>query len=168
MDNFELYKQDFDNWVDKWEKALEGDIFKSSSIPSTSNQTSVNSFFGPINTNPTEEISDKDVQYWSAINAASDGVDTVQRIDEELDYKPYNSPNPVRRGTEGPDQDLSDVALDATFNEEDLKKLEEMKIKLYSLESKIAEMQSESEYASQVKSLIEKIEDLSNKMNGNK
>jgi len=168
QNDFEKSKNDFDNWVDKWDKALQSDIFKSSSIPSTSKQTSDNSFFGLRQDNPTDSIDPSDAQYWSAINSVADGGVEMTRLDEEeLKFKPYNSPNPIRKGTEGPDQDLSDRAIDATFGEEDVRNLEEMKIKLHDLGSKVAEMTDKS-YESQVNSLIEKIDELSNKMCGKK
>lgn len=162
--NFEDSKEDFDNLVDKWDKALKSDIFKSQpSIPSTGDQTSTNSFFGPMNSNPTDKIKDIDAQYWNAIHAASSGVDSpMERIDELFSVKSIvDGPNPIRKGTEGKDYN----ALGVTFSEEDIENLAEMKNKLHELENKVASM-DDKDYSSQIKNLIEKIDNLSDKMCG--
>jgi hypothetical protein len=155
-------KDDFDNWVDKWDKALKSDIFKSTpEIPSTAKQTSADSFFGFQHTNPTDNIDSSNAEYWKAIHSAADGVDSpVERLDESL--------NPVRAGTEGKDQDLNDQALGVNFSEDDVKKLGEMKVKLHELQSKIATMEDGEEYKSKVEAMIKKIDDLSDKMCGKK
>ena len=164
-DAFESSKEDFDGWVDKWDKALKGDIFKDApKLPSTAPQTSDNSFFGLQQTNPTDSINSSDADYWKAISSVADGGVDMQRIDEsKVGDSPSDGPNPVRRETEGRDQELEPRPLGATFDEEDIKSLEEMKVKLYELENKIASM-DDKDYGAQVKAMIEKIDDLSNKM----
>lgn len=166
-DAFESSKEDFDGWVDKWDKALKGDIFKDSpKLPSTAPQTSDNSFFGLQQTNPTDSISSSDADYWKAISSVADGGVDMQRIDEsDMGNSPLASddPNPVRRETEGKDQELDSRPLGLTFDEEDIKSLEDMKLKLHELENKIASM-DDKDYGAQVKAMIEKIDELSNKM----
>ena len=168
--DFDASKEDFDDFVDKWEKALQSDIFKPSpQLPSTAPQTSQNSFFGLHQANPTDTINSSDAEYWKAIHAVSDGVDSpMERIDELFSVKSIvMNPNPIRKGTEGKDQDLSDKSLGLTFSEEDIKNLADMKIKLHELENKVASM-IDKDYSSQIKELIEKIDNLSDKMCGKK
>lgn len=161
QENFESSKDDFDNWVDKWDRALKSDIFKAApELPSTAKQTSADSFFGFQNTNPTDKIDPSNAEYWKAIHAVADGVDAIERLNESI--------NPVRAGTEGKDQDLTDKALGVYFTEDDLKKLGEMKIKLHELQSKIATMEDTGEYKSKVDAMIKKIDELSDKMCGKK
>lgn len=157
-------KDDFDDWVGKWEKALEDGIFKDApKPPSTSDHTADQSFFGFRNDNHTDSINSSDSDYWRAINAVADGGVDFQRLDESKEPTEMDGPNPVRKGTEGPDSDLTDKAVSATFNEDDVNKLAEMKVKLHELRNKIAEM-GDKTYEDQVKALLEKIEELSNKM----
>lgn len=161
MSNLDGFKDDFDSWVDKWDKAQEQGIFKDApKLPSTADQTSNDSFFGFRQDNHTDSISSSDAEYWKAINSVADGEIDMQRIDEASDNDP---PNPVRKGTEGPDSALDGNAVGETFNEDDVNKLAEMKIKLHDLHSKVAEM-GEKKYEEQIKALIEKIQQLSDKM----
>jgi hypothetical protein len=161
-DAFEAGKEDFNNWVDKWDKAVENGIFKDApKPPSTCKKTSDDSFFGLQQTNPTDSISSGDSDYWRAINSVADGGVAFERLDE-VEKEKY-LPNPIHLGTEGEDQKMEPHQLGVTFSEEDIKNLEEMKVKLHELQSKIASMDDKS-YDSQVKSIISGIEDLSNKM----
>lgn len=158
---FEASKEEFDDLVSKWDQALEKGIFNDApKPPSTSAHTSDDSFFGFKQDNPTDSIATSDADYWRAISSVADGGVDFQRLDESTEE---DGPNPVRKGTEGPDSELSDKAISATFNEDDVKKLEQMKVKLHELRSKVAEM-GEKNYEDQVNSLISKIDELSNKM----
>lgn len=167
-DAFEASKDDFDNWVDKWDKALADGVFKDApKIPGTAPQTSHDSFFGLQQSNPTDSINSSDADYWRAINAVADGGVEMQRIDEsDTGVSPLASdgPNPVRRETEGPDQELEPRQLGLTFSEDDIRQLEEMKVKLHELENKIAAMDDKGDYESRVKAMIDKIGELSDKM----
>ena len=166
-DALEASKDDFDNWVDKWDKALQSDIFKDApKPPSTSKHTSDDSFFGLQQSNQTDSIQSSDSEYWRAINAVADGGVDMQRIDE-ADAISVSLPNPIRKSTEGKDQDLEPNSLGLTFTEDDIKKLEEMKIKLHELQSKIAAM-DEKDYSSQISAMISKIDELSDKMGQSK
>ena len=166
-DAFESSKDDFDGWVDKWDKALKADIFKDApKLPSTAPHTSDDSFFGIQQSNPSDSISSSDASYWKAISSVADGGVDMQRIDEsDMGVSPLagDGPNPVRRETEGKDQQMDARPLGLTFDEEDIKSLEDMKVKLHELENKIASM-DERDYGSQVKAMIDKIDELSNKM----
>jgi hypothetical protein len=163
-DAFEASKDDFDSWVDKWDKAIADGVFKDvPKIPGTAPQTSQDSFFGLSQTNPTDSINLSDADYWRAISDVADGGVEMQRIDES-DAVSVDLPNPVRKSTDGMDQELKPAPLGLTFSEEDIKKLEEMKVKLHELEDKIAAMDDKGDYESQVKAMIEKIGELSDKM----
>lgn len=156
-------KQDFDGWVDKWEDALKKGIFGDSPKPAaTSRNTSDESFFGLRQDNPTDSIDDSDSAYWRAIDAVADGGVDMQRLDESEPIS-VNLPNPIRRSTEGKDQDMEPRQLGATFTDEDLNELADMKKKLCDLECKAAEM-GEKDYGSQIKSMIKRIDELSDKL----
>lgn len=162
-DSLDRDKQDFDGWLEKWDDALQKGIFgDSNKIPSTSTNTSDESFFGLRQDNPTDSISDADSAYWRAIDAVADGGVEMQRLDESEPVS-LNLPNPIRRSTEGKDQDMGPRQLGATFTDEELNELAEMKKKLCDLECKAAEM-GEKDYAPQIKSMIKKIDELSNKL----
>lgn len=159
----ERNKQDFDGWLEKWDDALQKGIFgDDSKIPSTCKNTSDQSFFGLRQDNPTDSIDSVDSQYWSAINSMADGGVDFQRLDE-ADAVSTNLPNPIRRSTEGKDQDLKPGPLGATFTEEDLLELEEMKKRLHELESKSAAMDGEDR-RSQIESMIKKIDQISDNL----
>jgi len=166
-DALEASKDDFDNWVDKWDKALQSDIFKDApKPPSTSKHASDDSFFGLQQSNQTDSIQSSDSEYWRAINAVADGGVDMQRLDEaDMGVAPLAgaSPNPVRRETEGKDQNLDPRPLGSTFDEDDIKSLEDAKMKLYDLESKVATM-DDKDYSPQIKAMIAKIDELSDKM----
>lgn len=160
MDNA---KQEFDGWVDKWDAALQKGIFGDpKKIPSTSPGTSDESFFGLRQDNPTDSINGADSDYWRAINAVADGGVEVHRLDE-ADAISVDLPNPIRKSTEGKDQDMEPKQLGATFSDKDLEDIADMKKKLCDLECKAAEM-GENDYESQIKAMIKKIDDLSNKL----
>lgn len=162
-DPMERQKQDFDGWLEKWDSALEKGIFGDSlKPPSTSKPTSDESFFGLRQDNPTDSIDSADAQYWRAIDSVADGGVEMQRLDE-VDSVSLNLPNPVRKSTEGKDQDLKPGPLGLTFSEEDLLELEDMKKKLHELESKAAVMDGKN-HASQIESMIKKIDHLSDRL----
>jgi hypothetical protein len=165
-DVFENSKDDFDGWVEKWEKALEDGIFKPApQLPSTAPHTSHDSFFGLQQSNQTDYINPSDSEYWNAINGVADGVD--MRLDEAyavVSPRAKDGPNPVRRETEGKDQDLSPHSLGLTFDEGDVEKLSELKTKLHGLQSDVAKMEDNKGYDSKIKAMIAKIDELSNKM----
>jgi hypothetical protein len=162
-ESIERDKSDFDGWLDKWDAALQKGIFGDSiKPPSTCKNTSDESFFGLRQDNPTDSIDHADSQYWNAINAVADGGVDMQRLDE-ADAVSTDLPNPIRKSTEGKDQDLKPGPLGATFSEEDLLQIEEMKKKLHELESKVAVMDG-NDHAHQIESMIKKIDELSDRL----
>jgi hypothetical protein len=162
-ESFEAGRDDFDGWVAKWEKAVNDGVFgKNEDLPSTGDATSDFSFFGLRQDNPTLDIKSSDAAYWNAINSVADGGVEMQRLDE-ADAVSIDLPNPTRKSTEGKDQELDPAQLGLTFDEKDISELEGMKIKLYGLESKAAEM-GDDDHMSQIEAMIRKIDDLSNRM----
>jgi hypothetical protein len=162
-EGLEAAKDDFDDLVSKWEKAVKDGVFAGSSkLPSTGDATSDFSFFGPRNDNPTQDINSSDSAYWNAISSLADGGVDMQRLDEADSGEDFGA-NPVRRGTEGKDQDLSPEQLGLTFDEKDVSELESLKTKLHDLGSKSAIM-GESDYMDQIDAMIRKIDGLSDKM----
>lgn len=167
-ENFEIQKDQFSSFVDKWEKAQQDKIFEDMpKIRGTSAQTSDVSFFGAVNSNPTSSLDDVDSSYWDAIYKTS--IDNLASSDNnmlnETDHQQY-PPNPMPVDTGGIDQEMEPKQLGITFDEDDLKKLEDMKINLHDLESKVAEMDDEKseKIQSKIKALKEKIDDLSTDM----
>ena len=162
-EGFEAAKDDFDNLVSKWDKALKDGIFDSpSKLPSTGDATSDFSFFGLRQDNPTQDIDSSDANYWNAISSLADGGADMQRLDE-ADSISINLPNPIRHSTEGKDQELSSEPLGLTFDEKDVSELESLKTKLHDLGSKSAEM-GEKDYVDQIEAMIRKIDELSDNM----
>lgn len=162
-EGFEAAKDDFDNLVSKWDKALKDGIFDTpAKLPSTGDATSDFSFFGLRQDNPTQDIDSSDATYWNAISSLADGGVDMQRLDE-ADAISVNLPNPIRHSTQGKDQDLSPESLGLTFDEKDVSELESLKTKLHDLGSKSAEM-GEKDYVDQIDAMIRKIDDLSDNM----
>ena len=162
-DPIEKAKQDFDGWMDKWDDALRKGIFGDEPKPSSpSRGTSDESFFGLRQDNPTSSIDSRDSEYWRAINAVADGGVDMMRLDES-DPVSVDLPNPIRHSTEGKDQDMEPHQLGATFSDKDLEDLAEMKKKLHDLESKVAKMDGPDQ-GSQIRSMIKKIDELSDKL----
>lgn len=168
-ENFEVQKDQFLSFVDKWDKAQQEKIFDDLPKPrGTSDQTADVSFFGAFNSNPTDSLNDADTAYWDAIyktsidNLASNSNNDVLNESNRQKY----SPNPMKVDTGGADQELEPLQLGLTFDEEDLKKLETMKIDLYDLECKVAEMDDEKsqKIQSKIKDLKSKIDELSTDM----
>lgn len=160
-------KQDFDDLVGKWDAALAKGIFKPSETPpSTAQNTADHSFFGLRQDNHTDSIDASDSAYWNAINSVADGGVDFQRLDEgDVGTAPLANPNPnpVRRETEGKDQDMEPRQLGVTFDEKDILDLDEMKKKLHELESKVASMDGDGP-KSQIAAMIKRIDDLSDKL----
>jgi len=79
-----------------------------------------------------------------------------------------SSPNPIKRNTIGKDQALIPSSLSHTFDEHDLDDLVEMKLKLHDLEnsynSNVANVESTKKYETQIVSLKQKIDELSDAM----
>lgn len=139
MEDFmQKQKDDFDDYVAKWDKAVEQGVFKGPELPKVNPQTAQDSFFGLLNTNPTADVSLSDSEYWKAIYSAStdhnpENPDVISEADEHQS----NPVNPQARGSLGIDQDMDPQQLGLTYSKEDVEKLSELKKELYSLESKL-------------------------------
>lgn len=166
-DSLEKAQRDFEDWVGKWDAALEKGIFGDApKPPSTAPNTADHSFFGLRQDNNTDSINSADSAYWNAINSVADGGVEFQRLDEaDTGVAPLANPNPnpVRRETEGKDQELEPRQLGLTFSKEELEELDEMKKRLHDLGSKAAEM-GDKDYGSQLAAMIKKIDELSDKL----
>lgn len=154
----ESSKEDLDVWKAKWDKAVESGLFGTpKSIPSTSDSTAEFSFFGLRNDNHTEEIKDSDSVYWKAINSVADNDIEMQRLDE-ADAVSVDLPNPIRKSTEGKDQELEPFQLGLTYDEKDIYDLENLKLKLHDAES------NSNSKSNDLEKIIKKIDDMSNRM----
>lgn len=136
-------KDEFDDYVSKWDKAVEQGLFKGPELPKVNPQTAQDSFFGLLNTNPTSDVSQTDNEYWKAIYSAStdfrpenQGPENPDVINEANTHQ-TNPVNPQARGTLGSDQEMDPQQLGLTYSKEDVEKLSELKKELYSLESKL-------------------------------
>lgn len=166
-ENFEVQSDQFLDFVDKWDKAQKEKIFDDMPKPkATSQQTSDVSFFGAFTSNPTDSLDNSDAAYWDAIYRTS-----IDNLGSNVDNGVLNEskkypPNPMPIDTGGADQELKPRQLGLTFNEEDFKKLESMKINLYELENKVAEMENKKSknIQSKIKNLKQKIDELSTDM----
>lgn len=74
-DFIEKQKNEFEDFINKWETAVEKGLFDSPKLPDVNHQTSTGSFFGFNNTNNTDEVKLSDNEYWNAINSAADDHD---------------------------------------------------------------------------------------------
>jgi hypothetical protein len=164
MENaFESSKDDFDGWVAKWDKAVQDKVFGDTpQIPSTGDATSDFSFFGLRQDNPTPEIKSSDASYWNAISSVADGGVDMQRLDES-DAVSVDIPNPIRKSTEGKDQEMVPAQLGMTFDEKDILDAEKLKADLHDLGSKSAEM-GDDDYSAKIEGMIKKLDDLSDRM----
>lgn len=140
-DFIEKQKNEFEDFINKWETAVEKGLFDSPKLPDVNHQTSTGSFFGFNNTNNTDEVKLSDNEYWNAINSAADDHDPKvinenKLLKESLNHKSSPS-NPIARDTLGCDQNMNPQSLGQTYSEDDLIKLSELKKDLYDLESKL-------------------------------
>jgi len=179
-------REQFDKWTDMWEKAQESDAFKSApKPPEPSQQTSDNSFFGLQNTHPTDEIKDVDSTYWNQVHQAAahgdlapDPLDNAESVISEARKKQIpgdkvsnqtTGENPIRASSIGMDQEMEPRALGVTFTPEEIEELTDLKTKLHELQDKknTAEGKGSSgkRFESQIQSLWDKIEDLSDTLN---
>ena len=165
--------------------------------PPMTPQTAELSYFGPVNANPSEELRDYDAKYWQTVYAmsgdmglapdpirAAENLIQEERKAVELQQQMLNeateqtiakvvkdiaqSPNPVRHGTVGKDQDLTPQSLSQTFSEEDIEKLTELKIQLHNAQSMLVSYETEGKSTkaqeSQIANLKQKVDALSDAM----
>jgi hypothetical protein len=165
--------------------------------PPTTPQTAEVSYFGPVHANSSDEVRDVDAKYWQTVYAMSGDLGSVpdplraadnliqeerkaaelqrQMLNEAAEQTIVNavksiaqSPNPVRHGTVGKDQDLTPQSLSQTFSEEDIEKLTELKIQLYNAQSILVAYETEGKSTkaqeSKIADLREKVDALSDAM----
>lgn len=166
-ESFEVTQGQFDNWVDMWEKAQASGVFDNAPKPACpSRQTADVSFFGASEANPTEGPSDFDAQYWNQIYSLSNGEEP-EMLHEDRNPNPHQ-PNPVDVASFGTDQDMKPAPLGMTFDEEDLKKLEGMKMQLHELGDKLAGAMGKGDnfkkFETKIASLTKQIDELSSSM----
>jgi hypothetical protein len=198
MDKFEKEQADFEKWQDQWAKAQEQGIFNDAEHMTTpSTRTADLSYFGPVNSNPTSDVRDTDAKYWQQVYAmsghqgmapdplkAADQLIAEERAAKKVQEEIINeaveaevakvtkaiiqSPNPVHAGTVGKDQDLTPQSLSATFTEEDIETLHELKIQLHNAQAVLIGHEIEGKATtgeeSKIASLKEKIDALSTAM----
>lgn len=168
-DFMEKQKNELDDFINKWEDALEKGLFDAPKIPEVNPQTSNNSFFGFSNTNPSEAPSMTDNEYWKAIHTATDDHSVIGEVINESEHKSTPT-NPVSRDTVGCDQKMSPQSLGLTYSEEELEKLTELKKELYDLESKLmtsmgfGDDKNQKKLESKIESVKKEIHDLSDSM----
>jgi hypothetical protein len=243
-DFMDKQKQEFDDFVSKWEKAQEKGVFSDPQLPEINPQTSTGSFFGFTQTNNTDTANQTDQEYWNAINSAADDhdpkvineskvigtgndnaylkyvftKDEIEKLTDEqkkdaaraiglirnegevafqgtlpksvkdkivayknkvvapdgtfkesLQHKSTPT-NPISRDSVGCDQNLNPQSLGATYTEEELEKLDELKKELYSLENKMltsigfGDNKNIKKFENQIKSIKKEIHDLSDSL----
>ena len=177
--SIEAQKDQFDQWCDKWEKAMSDGTFENAPQQRTTPcQTADVSYFGPTDTHPTSDLRDADVQYWNDVYAASrhsgDAPDPIVLHEAKEAAKQAadaakamsQSPNPIRAGSVGMDQAMEPGPLGVTFTPDQIQELAEMKLKLHGLQDKIAALEGEGKgdkkVESTISSLRSKIDELSN------
>lgn len=74
-ESMDKQKAEFDDFVSKWDQALEKGIFEKPNLPEVNPQTATGSFFGFTQTNNTDSVGQTDKEYWNAINIAADDHD---------------------------------------------------------------------------------------------
>ena len=113
----------------------------------------------------TEIIADK-----PKVTPASGWSKAETTASQKVSKQVGTAANPIYSNTVGKDQDLKPAQMDATFSERDIEELGLMKIKLYTLETRLntAEDNSDggggSKYKTQIESLKNQIDELSDRM----
>jgi uncharacterized protein YukE len=130
----------FNNWVDQWDKAIADGVFKDipkEELKVNTEEPSTESFFGSLNINTNSAPSDEDVSYWNDLSHYSE--DTILNESKkvaELSKKAANNANPVVLDTVGSDTKNSPAKKGFASNKT-IEELDELKKKLHSLENEI-------------------------------
>lgn len=163
--------QEFEKWVDQWDKALKDGVFDKSEekpvdldLPKPSKEN----FFGSLEIDTNSVPDQKDIDYWNDITNYSESENTILNESEKKEKKErvekiVNSPNPIEVDTVNKDTNK----LNKTFVKEDqINKLAELKDKMYKLENELITKEilgknyKKAEKALQnIKKLIDKISD---------
>jgi hypothetical protein len=164
---------DLNQWAEKYEKAVKDGVFADAPQEHTPSQQTAKStsFFGPYDANPSSTVSDEDAAYWRSISGVAPDLIQEQQYDANKAAKAsgvHSTPNPPRFNTLGPDQAGSPESLGATYNDEDLDKLADLKAKLHELLVKVTKYETDGKSVGsldkQVQDLTAKIDDLSTAM----
>lgn len=141
----------FNNWVDQWDKALADGVFKD--IPKEelrvdTDEPSTSSFFGNLNINTNSTPSEEDVTYWKDLSNYSEDTilneakkakkteETEQPKIADLVKKSANNANPIVMDTVGKDAKGKPAKKGFASNKA-IEELAELKKKLHSLENEI-------------------------------
>jgi len=133
----------FNNWVDQWDKALADGIFKDipkEDIKIEDEGESKESFFGGLNINSKSEPSAEDVSYWNDVsNYSEDTILNEGKKEEKLSNmtkKAADNANPIQIDTVGKDSKKNPAKKGFASNKA-LEELDELKKKLHSLENEM-------------------------------
>jgi hypothetical protein len=141
----------FNNWVDQWDKALADGVFKDipkEELKVDTEEPSTSSFFGNLNINTNSRPSEEDVSYWNDLSNYSE--DTIlneakkakktEKVEQpkiaDLVKKSANNANPVIMDTVGKDTEKNPAKKGFASNKA-IEELSELKKKLHSLENEI-------------------------------
>jgi hypothetical protein len=168
---------EFNKWCDLWDKAQEDGVFKDAPKPLTPTpQTSEpESFFGLVNSHPSTNARDCDVQYWNDVYELSKSGDpqliqeqkeSIKNVVKKSADDIVRSPNPITASSAGTDQDLTPGSLGLTFSEKDLEELAGLKLQLHDLTSKMASFSAKGgkQLESKIAALKEKIDEFSSEL----
>jgi hypothetical protein len=176
-------RDQLDKWADMWEKSLKDGVFKDAPRPPVpGEQTADVSYFGLVNTHPTDSINDADSTYWNQLHYATshgdfdpDPLEVAEKLIQEASDKEASakiakaiaaSPNPIHATSVGEDQGMGPIQLGVTYSPEELEELSEMKKKLHELQDQMNTADGKGvrskQYESQIKNLKAKIDELSN------
>lgn len=182
-------REELEKWAKIIEKATADGKFKDlNKPPVTSPQTSTNSFFGVVDSHPTEKPTGEDAEYWKKVSEKSNnpygmlneeakawrraaGLGLNENVKDQVANVAKSiaqTPNPIRQHTVGKDQALEPGPLGLTFSEEDIKNLEGMKKQLHDLECQLNEFEglgkNGSKFEKQIQALKDKIDEMSTAM----
>lgn len=165
-------RQQFDKWVQMWDQALAG-------MPKPEPAKATFSFFGPQSVVPDEDAAPEagQVSHWQSVLERADGL-LNEAKEEGAPLASGPGPgvkfthNPVHFASHGSDQSPSPnqpARVTPNFTGgDDLRQLEELRVKLEKLESSLNAAAGVSkptkDFQSQIDSLWKKIDALSNKL----
>jgi len=163
------HRDELENWQKKWEENQHLFPKKKEEIPFAKNTT--DSFYGGLSERK-EKIDPKDIdsKYWDKVKElvleGDDGTSIlVETAVQDVAKVMASSPNPVHPNTTGNDDSLEPRGTGATYTDEDLNELNEMKIKLHELQGKLLTAETKGDdvakFEKQLNDLKEKIDEFS-------
>lgn len=165
----------FNNWVDQWDKAVKDGIFNNipkQELDLKTNEPSRESFFGDLNINTNSTPSDEEVGYWNDVSKYSEETNILnenKKINKSVKTA-ANTPNPVVVDTVG--KDTNKPSKKGFASNKTLEQLEELKNKLHSLENEMLTKEALGKDFKKVEKEMEKvysiIDKLSNELNQGK